>query len=219
MITAQRLLTELGNRAWSGFNIDDMVWGNDDAQTAQTELNIALRYLVNLVDFPFKSSTQKLNTRAGKASYGMPDGAQIVSIRDESQKKLVYYGNGETLDKTLTGTPTGYYINYSNPDASIKLYPIPDDSYQYTITYNSFYPVLDNNDELQMEFTAANDYMNLPESLEFLFMDCLVLRTMAQNNKDQEDENYVPTLNEFNEYWKLFKKKANPVKTTTYLRV
>ena len=219
MITAQRLLNELGKRAWSGFNKDDMIWGNEDAATAQTELNIALRYLINLVDFPFRSSTQKFTSRAGKAGYGMVEGGQIVSIRDKDQRKLIYYGNGEKLNKTDEGTPTGYYINYSNPDARINLYPIPQDVQTYTITYNSFYPVLDNQDELKMEFTAADDYMNLPESLEYLFMDCLVLRTMATNNKDQEDENYVPTLNEFNEHWKLFKKTACPVRRQTYLRV
>lgn len=219
MITAQRLLTELGNRAWSGFNRDDMVWGNEDAQTAQTELNIALRYLVNLVDFPFRSSAQKFTSRAGKAGYGMIEGGQIVSIRDKDQKKLAFHGTGEKLNKTEEGTPTGYYINYSNPDARINLHPIPQDAQTYTITYNSFYPVLDNQDELKMEFTAADDYMNLPESLEYLFMDCLVLRTMATNNKDQEDENYVPTLNEFAEHWKLFKKLATPVKMTTRIRM
>jgi hypothetical protein len=35
---------------------------------------------------------------------------------------------------------------------------------------------------------------------------------MAQNNKDEQDENYRPTLNEFEERWKLFKKLAKPVK-------
>jgi hypothetical protein len=45
----------MGDRAWSGFNRDDMVFGQEDARTAQAELNVALRYLSNLEDFPFKA--------------------------------------------------------------------------------------------------------------------------------------------------------------------
>jgi hypothetical protein len=35
-ITAQRLLAELGKRAWSGFNADDMEFDNEDSLQAQT---------------------------------------------------------------------------------------------------------------------------------------------------------------------------------------
>ena len=51
-ITAQRLLTELGASAWSGFNADDMVYSSEDSLQARTELNKALRYLLNL-NLPF----------------------------------------------------------------------------------------------------------------------------------------------------------------------
>ena len=57
MITGQRLLDELGRKAWSGFNEDDMVWESDDSLTAKAELNSALRYIINLEDFPFKQKT------------------------------------------------------------------------------------------------------------------------------------------------------------------
>ena len=75
---------------------------------------------------------------------------------------------------------------------------------------------------LKFEFENADDYLNLPLmtddskrfTLEYLFMDCLVLKTMEQNNKDQEDENYQPTINEFNERWKVFKKKSKLVKVS-----
>lgn len=217
-ITAQRLLTELGNRAWSGFNKDDMVWGNENAQTAQTELNIALRYLINLEDFPFKTSKQSLNAKKGKANYAAPEAAQISSIVDDKQNELAFIG-AEKLDKTKTGKPDSFYMTYANPDCSINLYPTPDNDYAYTVNYSSYYPVMDSNYNLQFELLEATDILNLPESLEFLFMDCLILRTMAQNNKDQEDENYVPMLNEFKEHWDLFKAKSQPVKKATFLRM
>jgi hypothetical protein len=56
----------------------------------------------------------------------------------------------------------------------------------------------------------------MPDSIAPLFMDCLVLRTMITNNKDEQDENYRPTINEFWEHWNLFKKACKPADTTTY---
>ncbi len=78
-ITAQRILTELGNRAWSGFNADDMQWDNVDSQQAKTELNFAVRYLINLQDFPFKAKEKLLSVMPNKANYSIPEG-QITNI-------------------------------------------------------------------------------------------------------------------------------------------
>ena len=41
-------------------------------------------------------------------------------------------------------------------------------------------------------------------------MDCLVLRTIITNMKDEQDENYRPTINEFNEVWRVFVKACKP---------
>lgn len=212
-ITAQRILTELGNRAWSGFNADDMQWDNVDSQQAKTELNFALRYLTNLQDFPFKAKEKTLSATANKSTYSIPDG-QITNIYDaDNFTSLTFIGSGENQDKTLTGQPTSYWIDYNNPTAKLRLYPIPDKQYNLKIVYNQFKPVLTTDNETSFEFTNANDFLNMPELLEYLFMDCLVLRVMVTNNKDQEDENYQPMINEFNEAWKVFKKACKPVRT------
>ena len=39
--------------------------------------------------------------------------------------------------------------------------------------------------------------------------------TMIQNNKDEQDENYRPTIDEFEKRWRLFKNACNPVDTIT----
>lgn len=216
-ITCQRLLTEMGNRAWSGFNRDDMVFGNEDAITAQTELNIALRYLSNLEDFPYRAEEMEITTRANGKEYTAPDG-QIDRIYNvESLKELKYIGNADDLDKSKTGTPEGYYIDYSNPDQSLRLYPVPNKKVKLKVVYNTLKPVMDKDGmTLKFEFENANDTINMPDSIAPLFMDCLVLRTMVTNNKDEQDENYRPTINEFWEHWRLFKKACKPADTTTY---
>lgn len=218
-ITCQRLLTELGNRAWSGFNKDDMVFGGDDAQTAQAELNSAIRYLVNLEDFPFKRYMRTLKTVPNQAKYSVPNGQIETIVSDDKQEVLTFLGDGATLDKEKVGKPEGYYITYSGNAPQLKLYPRPQEAKTYTITYSTYYPVIDGNTyDLKMEFTNASDTMNLPENLEYLFMDCLVLRTMVTNNKDNQDENYPPTIDEFNEAWRVFKQKAVPVRKDVFVR-
>ena len=216
-ITCQRILTEMGDRAWSGFNRDDMVFGEEDARTAQAELNIALRYLSNLDDFPFRAEEMDITTRANGKEYTAPDG-QIDRIYNvENLKELKYIGNADDLDKSKTGTPTSFYIDYSNPDQALKLYPIPDKKIKLRVVYNTLKPVMDKDGmTLKFEFENANDTINMPDSIAPFFMDCLVLRTMITNNKDEQDENYRPTINEFWEHWNLFKKNCKSVDTRTY---
>lgn len=214
-ITAQRLLTELGRRAWSGFNADDMIFSSDDSFQCQSELNSALRYLINLQDFPFRTKEQSLNTSKGLKTYSMPEG-QITSIYNvENLGALNFIGDSSKYDKTAIGTPEAFWIEYNNPDEKIRLYPIPDDRYQYKVVYNQFKPVISVDGETKFEFTREDDFINMPEHLEYLFMDCLVLRVMQTNNKDQQDENYVPIINEFNEAWKVFLRACKPVRKST----
>ena len=221
MITAQMLLTELGNKAWSGFNKDDMIWDSDEESAqAKTELNSALRYLINKEDFPFKISEQAITTSPNSNGFKTPTG-QIVKVYDkDTLDELKFYGDTTKIDKTATGKPTGFYIDYKNPKTTFKLYPIPDDVYNIGIVFNHFEPVIDADEgNLKFLFEKADDYINIPfddegkrYDLEWLFADCLVLMTMAQNNKDEQDENYRPTLQEFEERWRIFKKLATPVK-------
>lgn len=212
-VTAQRLLTELGRRAWSGFNADDMVFGSDDANQAKAELNAALRYLINLRDFPFRSSEQNLITRPNSNRYTVPVG-QITSIYNkETLENLVFSGDGKDFDKSITGKPTHYWIDYSNPDCALKLYPTPDKAYKYAVVYNQYKPVLNEKDsETYFEFENATDRINMPENLEYLFMDCLVLRTMVQNIVDDQDENFAPLVEEFNQVWKVFVRTSRPAR-------
>lgn len=213
-ITAQRLLTELGNKAWSGYNSDDMVWDSEDSLSAKAELNSALRYLINREDFPFRAKEQPIMAISGISNYNPPIG-QIASIYNtDTRETLLFVGDGSKYDKTATGEPSAYWIDYNNPNSKIRLYPIPDKTYNFNIVYNQFKPVKDTDGTLKFEFTKEDDFINMPSTLEFLFMDCLVLMTMAQNNKDEQDENYRPTLNEFEERWRVFKKAAKPSKIT-----
>lgn len=212
-ITAQDILTELGHSAWSGFNADDMVWDNEDSIQARTELNKGLRYLFNLRDFPFRGKEQILETDKNSELYSMPEG-QITSIYNaESFEELKFIGNNSQYDKEITGQPTGYWIDYNNPKQRIRLYPIPDKTYNYNVAYNQYYPVIDyKTKKKKFKFENANDYINMPDHIVDLFKDCLVMRTIITNMKDEQDENFQPSINEFKEMWRVFLKACKPTK-------
>lgn len=213
-ITAQRILTELGHRAWSGFNADDMVFDNEDSLQARTELNFALRYLINLVDFPFRGKEQLIETDKDNELYSMPEG-QITSIYNANTlNEIEFIGDNTQYNKEAKGEPSAYWIDYNNPQERIRLYPIPDKTYNYNVVYNQYKPIIDYKvkSKKKFEFENAEDYINMPSNLEYLFMDCLVLRTIITNMKDEQDENYRPTIDNFNEAWRVFLKACKPTK-------
>ena len=211
-ITAQRLLDELASRAWSGVNRDDMVFDKDDSRQARAELNSALRYLINLDDFPFKFKTDDLMAVKSISDYAMPEGQINKIYFVDNQEELEYIEDSTKYDTTKTGKPIGYWVDVNNPEQSLRLYPIPDKTYNLRVKYENFKPVLAQDGTEKYEFTKADDYLNMPSNLEYLFMDCVVLRTMVTNNKDEQDENYAPMINEFNEVWRIFTDKCRPVK-------
>ncbi len=210
-ITTQRLLTELGNRSSSGFNKDDMVFGGEDAVTALAELNAAHRYLMSLEDFPFKNRIEELETMVGVRDYSMFPG-QICEILNADTLFPLEEVPVLQPNTTAGGVPKFYCINYSNPDSYINLMPTPERVYKFSVVYDSVKFIIDKRGNELDEFENADDILNMPSYLEFLYMDCLVLRTIATNCKDSEDENYIPTINEFKEAWRNFVKKAKPVK-------
>lgn len=211
-ITAQRLLTELGCRAWSGFNEDDMVFDNEDASQAKSELNCNLRYLINREDFPFRKTEQDLLVIRNMASYSVPQGQITKIYYADSLEELIFIGDNTIYDKNLKGRPANFWVNSANPDQNIILYPIPDNKYNLKVVYNQYMPIMDNEGNYKFEFESADDFINMPENLAYMFMDCLVMRTMVTNNKDDQDENYAPMRKEFEEMWRVFIKACKPVK-------
>lgn len=221
MITVQRLLEELGNKAWSGFNKDDMFYSNEDAQTAITELNGANRYLMALEDFPFKDKETQILTKIEKSNYNCPIG-QIKFIYNHETNTFLDLIEGDDILQLedLNGIPSKFYFKYDNPNApEIVLYPTPNDTIKLTIKYNDLNFILNAQGEPVAEFTSADDVLNLPKHIEHYYMDALILRTIAQNNKDISDENYQPTLKEFAEVWQNFVKLSQPVQKDLYISI
>lgn len=213
MITAQDLLDKLGEEAWSGFNADDMDFTSDDSKVARRLLNRAVRYLLTLQDFPFRKKIQSFTTDTNSEYYKSVNGQIFKIYNTENYKELKFVGDISEYNQQLGGEPTHYWIEQNNPTQKLRLYPIPDRSYEYNIIYNSFQPIISKDGKTKKyKFEDAEDYLNIPPNIEDVFADCLVLRTIITNNKDEQDENYQPTINEFNEHWNLFKRLSKPTK-------
>lgn len=213
MITGQDLLDMLGQEPWSSFNKDDMDFNSDDSLFARRCLNRSVRYLLNLKDFPFRTKEHSFATDRMTEYYKTVDGQIEKIYKVDNFKELEFIGDSTDYDKTISGEPTHYWIEQGNPKQQIRLYPIPDKAYEYSIQYNAFQPVIDVNGKTKKyKFENAGDYLNIPPNLEDVFADCLVLRTIIINNKDEQDENYRPTINEFNEHWGEFISLSKPKK-------
>lgn len=212
-ITGQDILTELGSSAWSGFNADDMIFDSEDSLQARTELNRAVRYLFNLEDFPFRTKEYILETDKDNESYSMPEGQITTIYNSDTLEELEFISDYSKYNQETKGKPSGFWINYNNPTQKIRLYPIPDKTYNYKIVTNLYKPVIDyKTKKKKYKFENANDYINMPENIVDLFKDCLILRTIITNMKDEQDENYRPTIEEFNEAWRVFLRACKPKK-------
>lgn len=213
MITAQDLLDMLGQEPWSGFNADDMKFTAEESLPARRCLNRAVRYLLNLKDFPFRVKEQALDTDRMTEYYKTVEGQIDKIYKVDNFKELEFIGDSSAYDKTISGEPTHYWIEQGNPKQQLRLYPIPDKAYNYIVQYDSFQPIIDVNGKTKKyKFENAGDYLNIPPNLVDVFADCLVLRTIITNNKDEQDENYRPTIDEFNEHWGQFISMSKPKK-------
>lgn len=210
-ITGQDILTELGHSAWSGFNADDMVWDNEDSWQARTELNKGIRHLFNLKDFPFRGKEQNIETDKNNELYSMPDGQITTIYNADTLEELIFIGDNSEFNKESIGKPSHYWIDYNNPAQRIRLYPIPDKTYNLNVVYNQFLPVIDyKTKKKKYKFENGEDYINMPNNIVDLFKDCLVMRVIITNMKDDQDENFQPAINEFNEMWRLFIRACRP---------
>lgn len=209
-ITAQDIFKVMSHRAWSGFDNDEIDFNDEESLQAITELNTAVRYLVNLEDFIYKAREHKFRIQSNKNAYPVPQGQIQTVYNNENKEILTYIGSPLKYNLETKGKPHSFWIETNGNVQNIKFYPVPDNDYDLRAIYTQYKPVIDNQGFLKDEFTALDDVLNIPENLETLFMDCIVLRAMITNNKDDQDENYAPMKQEFIETWELFKKKASP---------
>ncbi len=165
-------------------------------------LNRAVRVLWNSKEWNFRREIKKYNLKAGKNSISKDKFIFAQNGIRINNNPLIYDKEIPFYEEKL-GTPERYYIN--NKDRII-LFPTPTQNYILTFDTYSSYPVIAFDDTEKEEFTAGNDTINIMESLENLFIDCLSYFCNEILNGDPTDEEYQEHQLRCSEVYKLLEK-------------
>ena len=179
-VTLLDLYNDVTGQAWSMF--DSEVEDQDEfEQNVLTSIRKSLSDLWNSFDYPFKERTHIISTKNGRADYELPAGNIIKIIKD---KKTIYavFCDSEVLSynpecrymPSATGKPESFYIKNDR----IYLYPTPNDRYIVTLDYLLLYPACNEDGEEKATLENEDDYINVPEKYQELFMCALMPLTM-----------------------------------------
>jgi len=205
----QDVMTLASQKAWSPFSSSQSTFGTPANATMLAEFNSGMAYLTNRSDFPFQKDTTKCSTQANESTCFLDVGVVEKIYIDGGTDYLERIEKNVFLDNQK-GEPKQYYLDYSSNSLILHLYPIPDKSYDVNVEYQVSKFVADANSEAKDRFTVATDTLNIPEQLQNLYWECLILRAMQTGIKDNTDENYQPIKEEFGDLWRLFVQKTNP---------
>ena len=125
--------------------------------------------------FPFRYKTKTIKTAAGKQRYAVPDG-QIVrkTVNGKSVYGISYQDSFLPQTANIAGTDTGTPSTFFIKDDYIYLCPIPDDVYNIDIESLSIFPAMSEDGEPKGTLTEENDYIDVPERYETLFLHALM---------------------------------------------
>lgn len=207
----QEALELAATKAWSGFSPDNTTFGTDDCATMLAEFNSSILYNTSKEDFPFQTGSTTFDTVVGQRAYILDAGVIENAYIEGQSDYLTLIEENPFLDVTQ-GIPTEFYLKFICNSLYMYLHQIPNAVYTVNVNYqvNNFVLAADGTEK--QIFTAATDILNIPEHLQELFWQCIILRAMQTNNKDNTDENYTPIISEYNEFWNLFVRKSKPIK-------
>lgn len=208
MITLIDLYNEITGQAWSMF--DGEIESQEEFETSViTSIQKALNALWCSYPFPFRERTHLITTKAGVASYNLPNGNIIKKKIGSEQnyavicdrKPLQYTNDYETLEEK-EGTPELFYIK----NDKIYLYPTPDERTLVTIDYLMLFPACNEDGEEKYTLEDDTDYINIPEKYEGLFKCALLPKAMYYAIASETDENYNGYKEQYEEAYKLLLK-------------
>lgn len=210
----QQALETAAVNAWSGFSIDNTTFGSADCLTMTEEINKSLLFNTSRWDFPFQDDSTTFSTVVGQRTYELDDISKINNLYITGQSDYLKLIDESPFLDTVQGIPTEFYPKYVDNVLNVYLHTIPDAIYTVNVDFQKYKFVLAIDGTEKETFTAATDTLSIPTHLQELFWRCIFARAMQTNNKDETDENYKPIIAEYNEFWKLFIDKAEPIEKT-----
>lgn len=192
-ITLLDLYNEIASQPWSMFDNDaKSVDDFDDALLSA--INKSLVEIWCSYPFDFRLDTKLLFIQPCVNKYSLPIGI----IKQKETVKGIQYKvklNNRYLEfiedyqhlEPKTGRPTGFFIQ----DNKISFYPVPDKVYRVKVDYYTLAVGCDANDTPIYKLQKADDYIDIPEQYEQLFINALISKVMMYALVDVSDDNYT----------------------------
>lgn len=194
----------------------------EDMQDTTSEEFISMRRvqqgchteLTNREDFPFNKYTKTVQLSKNQALYSLPEGRILeVKINVGNDINKLLYAQNIDLFGTATGTPNLYSVKY-NP-TKLKLFPVPDKTYNISIDYNSTKNVILTNGDYSYTIEIGST-LRMPEQFQHLYFDALEYYVLATNMRKQSNPRWQPTLEIFRQRWNAFLRGSKPIDSESY---
>lgn len=197
----------------------------EDMQDTTSEEFISMRRvqqgchseLSNREDFPFNKYTKTIQLSKNQNAYSLPEG-RVLEVKiniGNSVNKLLYAQDIDLLG-TSTGTPDVYSVSY-NP-TKLKLFPVPDKSYNLSVEYNSTKNVILTNGDYSYTIETGST-LRMPEQFQHLYFDALEYYVLATNMRKQSNPRWQPTLEIFRQRWSTFLRGSKVTDSETYFSI
>ncbi len=192
-ITLLDLYNEIASQPWSMFDNDAKA--TDDFDTSLlSAINKSLAEVWCSYLFEFRLKTKHLFIQPCLNSYSLPLGV----IKQKETTNGIQYKiklNGRYLEfiedydelPVKVGRPKGFYIK----DEKISFYPRADKVYRVSVDYYTIAVGYDSNDNPIYRLDKADDYIDIPEKYEQLFINALISKVMMYALVDINDDNYT----------------------------
>ena len=204
-LTFIKVYNEVTGQAWSMF--DGEVEAEDEFEkSVTTSIQKALSALWNSYKFPFRYKTAKLKTKVGTTKYYIPAGKILKKTVEHSKtydvicnKKYLRYDPDIEVLEEKAGEPEAF----CKKGNKILIYPTPDAIYEVEIGYLSFNAACDDDGISKANLEAEDDYIDIDEEYQDLFLKALMPLAMTYLIASKEDENYSSYQEQYNAAYKI----------------
>ncbi len=197
-ITLLDIYNKMTAQSWSIFETD--LEANDEIEKSVIiAIQKALRLLWNAHPYSFRLKKKEIYLNEDTADYKMPDGNIVTNgVRLIETGEILQPTHYSKILKTSKGQPKLFYIKYNR----LNFYPVPDKEYLVSVDYNTFKLGRNSNNESVFNLNKPDDYLNIPEMFEDLFMNALLNKSMTNALTSSRSELYQPYLQQFIESYK-----------------
>lgn len=189
-LTLNYIYEETTQQAWSIFDSEISTLEDDDAGVINS-IRKALPILWNAYPYSFRLKEIDIETEKNESEYKKPAGnikSIYLSNSNGKNEKLEYLHS--PILESIIDKPTNYFIKKNK----INLFPIPDNSYNLSVSYHKIKPARNISGEEINNLYELTDYINISEEYEEyeeLFKNALITKAMLFAIASPQNRNYA----------------------------